>query len=97
MALKADRYTVLVAPLDEIKERIKSVDSLDLQWFCTNSSQQKACVNLYIFFDKAGMNNYLNGIYGQTSDDIRRLLLQMDSGELSASEALDMIKGLLGY
>lgn len=64
---RADRYTVIETDLDSLKGKLEACAELDLTYFVVNdgtfASQSGRCL-LYVFFDLAGMGNYLDGRYG---------------------------------
>lgn len=91
-AQKADRYTIIQTHFNDVPERLQAIHSLELQWFCVRSNREKSSVDIYIFFDKAGLSNYLEGLYDPTVDKIRQIL-----EEYKADDALKRIEELLDY
>lgn len=60
---KADRYTVLARRLnDELLTAIQACEHLGLVYFIT-PRQGTGMVSMHVFFDEAGMDNYLDGFY----------------------------------
>jgi len=65
--LKADRYTVIACQINDLPAKLRACERLQLQYLVKDEVPGH-CL-LYIFFDKAGMQNYLLGHYdvGETS------------------------------
>jgi hypothetical protein len=58
----ADKYTVKPTHLDSITKIIKACMELDLYYFIMPERGTSKC-RIYIFFDEAGMKNYMRGYY----------------------------------
>lgn len=67
---KADRYTVLTVSPEKMVETIAACRQLGLFWFAiTDIVRFSKCVSFYVFFDYAGMRNYLRGRYDREFDE----------------------------
>jgi len=97
MAKKADRYTVQVCHTNDLPKVFEAINALQMHWFCVKSSTSPRECDVYIFFDKAGLDNYLNGVYGAVEDDTRRHILQVKEGEITADEAVSLIEDMLAW
>ena len=94
MSKKADRYTVIEIHINDIPEKLTAIRSLDLHWFIVRpTSPSDTTCQIYVFFDSAGLNNYLSGMYDPVQDSIRRVLRD----DLSVGDAIEQIKGYLDY
>lgn len=61
---KADRYTVLLVRPGDLVKQIDAARNLGLVWFIRNNPGTALCA-MYLFFDQAGMDNYLAGHYDE--------------------------------
>ena len=62
---KADRYTVLTTSFDNLGEKLKACALLGLHFFVRNDARYSDTCIIYIFFDNAGVQNYLGGHYDE--------------------------------
>lgn len=63
---KADRYTVLEVKSDELPAKLQACAALRLTYLVKNDNSFDPVHGsslLFIFFDSAGMDNYLHGYY----------------------------------
>ena len=97
MTQNADRYTMLQVHFNDLPEKIQAIHSLDLKWFCVKSDTASNSCDVYIFFDKAGLNNYLRGIYGSIATDQRNILSNFDGSEIAAVDIINQIAETLNY
>jgi len=67
MIEKADRFTVIRCAFDDLPNKIRACMALGLQFFVRSDSV--AGCYLYVFFDEAGMNNYLAGHYDKEDEE----------------------------
>lgn len=75
MIKDADRYSCITCHISELVGRIESAQALGMKWMVNNSRPGRANeVDLYIFFDDAGKENYLANWYGDTVDSIKKEL-----------------------
>lgn len=60
----ADRYTVKSqVPVGSLRDILEACGILGLSWFIVPSEFAPSLCDVYIFFDKQGMKNYMNGLY----------------------------------
>jgi len=97
MAKKVDRYTILVSHTNDLPQIFAAIEALKMHWFCVKSLTSPGVCDVYIFFDKAGLDNYLTGVYGAVEDDIRKRILQVKEGEITADEAVSLIEDMLAW
>lgn len=66
---QADRYTVRSqVPTIGLEEIIKACKTLGLSWFIVPDEFNLMYCAVYIFFDKQGLKNYMNGLYAAKED-----------------------------
>ena len=98
MAKKADRYTLFKVDFEEVSELLKTVSELGMYWHCarpaTGDSNE---VDIFVFFDHAGMENHLSGVYDNVADLIRRIIRRNKNNDLTAAEALAEIAEVLNF
>lgn len=97
MAKKADRYTVQVCHTNDLPKVFEAINALQMYWFCVKSSTAANSCDVYVFLDRAGLDNYLTGVYGSMEDDIRKRVWQVKEGEITAAEAISLIEEMLDY
>lgn len=97
MAKKADRYTIRVCHINDLPPIFEAIETLKMHWFCVRSSTTANSCDVYIFFDKAGLDNYLTDAYGSIADDTRKYIRQLKEGEITPSEAVSLIEEMLAY
>lgn len=98
MAKLADRYTVLIKHISELPETLEAIAKLKLKYFCINERADKENeVRIFVFFDNAGMDNYLSKAYDSQPDDIRKVLRRHEAGELTDIATLEAIREILHY
>ena len=61
--MKADRYTVVTANFNNLASKLLACAELRLTFFVRNEPAYSDVCLIYIFFDEAGMENYLKGNY----------------------------------
>lgn len=67
---KADRYTVITIQAETVVPTIEACRELGLYWFARNDVVTfSKHISFYVFFDRAGMRNYLRGHYEPLDDD----------------------------
>ena len=97
MIKKADRYTVLDLHLNDIPEKVEHVLSLGMRFMITNwqGGSGKEC-SLHVFFDEAGMKNYIGGFYSDPMDRIREIVqgVVTDNDALKAIEEIQEVVGV---
>jgi len=57
----ADRFTMIACAFDDLPGKLRACMALGLKFFVTSDSV--ATCYLYVFFDEAGLRNYLMGYY----------------------------------
>ena len=97
MESKADRYTVLEIHPKELVDKIEAIQSLGLLWVCQSADYGKDAVRLHVFFDKAGLNNWRSGLYGDATHTIRITCADVKAGNQDAVGAIDGILEMLDY
>lgn len=75
MIKDADRYSCITCHASELVGRIESAQALGMKWMVNNSRSGRSNeVDLYIFFDDAGKENYLAHWYGDTVGGIQKAI-----------------------
>ena len=64
---EADRYTMVSCAFDVLPDKLRACGALGLKFF-VKSDSVVTCY-LYVFFDEAGMDNYLAGYYDEGEED----------------------------
>lgn len=65
----AIRYTMLThQPANDLASTVSACRTLGLSWFAMGCEDAPAYCDFYIFFDKQGMKNYMNGLYATHED-----------------------------
>lgn len=66
---KADRYTVrFQVAAAGIPDIMLACKTLGLSWFALQSEDAPLACDVYIFFDRQGMKNYMLGLYAPKED-----------------------------
>ena len=60
---RADRYTCIACPVSDLPAKLRASSLLGLQYF-VKEDVPGHCF-LFLFFDKAGLENYLAGYYAE--------------------------------
>ncbi len=67
---KADRYTVITVSAEQLVKVIAACHQLGLFWFAINEAVRfNKRISFYVFFDYAGMRNYLRGRYDREFEE----------------------------
>ena len=62
----ADRYTMLThRSADDLASIGSACRTLGLSWFAMGCEDATFYCGVYIFFDRQGMKNYMNGLYAK--------------------------------
>lgn len=65
---KADRYTIITSSFDNLAGKLEACSLLRLHFFVKNDPAYSDVCCIYIFFDAAGMHNFLNGCYNDDNE-----------------------------
>lgn len=93
----ADRYTIQDVHINDLPDQLEHASALGLKYFVTFDGYRKNQCRLFIFFDAAGMENYLTRVWGDEVDRIREIVQQGIEKDERYVDTLDKIKERLGF
>lgn len=82
----ADRYTTLTRDPKNVHEIIEMANALGLHWHMGNDDGARCRV--YLFFDEEGKNNYLGGIYSDSTARLIKAIEDYCEGNVGPKESL---------
>lgn len=74
--MAADRYSVILTSFDEIEEMLKKAEALNLKWFIRPEYGSRNNALIFLFFDNEGMQKYLSGQWGDSSNGTEGAMYQ---------------------
>lgn len=78
----ADRYTVLKRSPDDLRDTIMYAAALGLEWFVTKDPNAYSDILIYLFFDDAGLRNYLDQTWGNNLDKVSDWVAEVKNQEI---------------
>ena len=97
---KADRYTQKLIHISELDATIDIIQKLGMFFFVmgrnVNFDGNGMC-RVFIFFDDAGMENYLTRLWGDTLSDVSQIIVHGERDNIPAEQTLGEIREACGF
>lgn len=85
----AARYGTLWCLFDEVNQLSEACDALDITWLAESHGKDTGLVDFRFFFDEAGKQNYLAGLYDDKSDIEQSIKWELVDNEYLCFESGD--------